>query len=302
MSRAIAPPRLLLTALSFTRPPRATRDRELEVSARYREPESLAVTLSKALDAGADAVLATPTPALRAALAELKRPVPVAAVWPTSGPLEESDALAPEPPRGARGPGAVARLRRGITGLMRLPASLREDLLATVPMRLELDAEGLPRRTLRAVAIAAPVTDLALAAGHARFFERTVAFVHARFGVAAGFETHNLGHLLAALRTWGARPDFVVGPVDPCGRMMKPDTATVVAELRAGGIPVLARELCAGGLVSLEEGAAFALEHGAAGLAPDLVDLDDVSRELRGLGAMIERQAPVAGTSASPSR
>jgi hypothetical protein len=296
VSRSHTAPRLLLTALSFTRPPRATRDRELEVSARYREPESLAVTLSKALDAGADAVLATPTPALRAALAELRRPVPVAAVWPVTGPLEEADVLAPEPPRGARAPGAMARARRGITALMRLPARLREDLVATVPMRLELDAEGLPRRALRAVAIAAPVTDLALAAGHARFFDRTTAFVHARFGVPVGFETHNLGHLLKALRTWGTRPDFVVGPVDPCGRMMKPDVGTVVAELERGELPVLARELCAGGLVSLEEGAAFALAHGAAGLAPDLVDLDDVSRELRGLGRMLEARAARASS------
>ncbi len=283
MTRAFEPPRLLLGALSFTRPPRVARDRELEVSARYREPESLAVTFSKALDAGADAVLATPTPALRAALAELRRTVPVVAVWPSRGPLDDADDDPPDPPRNARGPGAMARVRRGITGLVRLPERLRDDLVATVPMRLEVDAGALPRRALRGVAIAGPVTDLALAAGHARFFERMVAFTHTRFGVAAGFETHNLGHLLAALRAWGVRPDFVVGPVNPCGRMMKPDRDTVLDELARREVPVLARELRAGGLVTLEAGARFALEHGAAGLAPDLVDLDDVASELRGL-------------------
>ncbi len=283
MKRAMETPRLLLGALSFTRPPRASRDRELEVSARYREPESLAVTLSKALDAGADGVLATPTPALRAALAELRRTVPVVAVWPTRGPLDEADDEAPEPARGARGPGIAASVRRGVTGLLRLPAQVRGDLTVTVPMQLEVDAEALPARALRGVAIAAPITDLALAAGHLKFFGQLVAFVHARFGVAAGFETHNLGHLLALLRNAGVRPDFVIGPVNPCGRMMKPDVETVLDELRRRDVPVLARELSAGGLVPLAEGARYALAHGAAGLAPDLVDIDDVASDLKGL-------------------
>jgi len=46
---------------------------------------------------------------------------------------------------------------------------------------------------------------------------------------------------------------------------------------------VLATELRAGGTVSLADGARFAIENGAHGLVPDLVDLDDVAAELKAL-------------------
>ena len=52
------------------------------LTARFHEPESLAVALSKALDAGAAGVLANPSRLLRAALAELGRAVPMYAVLP----------------------------------------------------------------------------------------------------------------------------------------------------------------------------------------------------------------------------
>jgi hypothetical protein len=286
MRRVAAPPRLLLSALSLTRPARAPRERVLEVSARYRESESLAVTLSKALDAGAEAVFATPTPALRAAVAELRRTVPVVALWPSAAALDEEGLGVGEGPTAARpggGPGPGASLRRGITGLLRLSDAMRGDLAARLPMRLESEASGLPRRALRGVAIAAPVTDLALAAGHRRFFHELPRFVTARFGVPCGFETQNLGHLLDRLGDWSATPDFVIGPVNPCGRGMKPTPQAVREAIRRERVPVLARDLRAGGLVTLAEGARFALEAGVYGLAPDLVEMDDVADELRGL-------------------
>ena len=104
-----------------------------------------------------------------------------------------------------------------------------------------------------------------------------------RFGGFAAFETHNLGHLLSALREWDVRPDFVIGPVNPRGLLMKPTPADVVAEIRRSKVPVLAKELRAGGAVTLAEGAAFARASGAHGLVPDFVDVEDLGSELRAL-------------------
>jgi hypothetical protein len=59
----------------------------------------------------------------------------------------------------------------------------------------------------------------------------------------------------------------------------------VLAALKRPGIPVLATELRAGGTVPLEEGARFALEQGAWGLLPELIELDDVAGEMRRLAA-----------------
>jgi hypothetical protein len=42
----------------------------------------------------------------------------------------------------------------------------------------------------------------------------------------------------------------------------------------------------AGGTVPLEEGARFAVEQGAWGLLPELIDLDDVAAELKRLAAL----------------
>ena len=79
---AVPAPRLLLSARSLNGVTVATRDRRLEILARYREPESLAVTLAKAVDAGVDGVLSSLTPALRAALSELRTAVPIYAIVP----------------------------------------------------------------------------------------------------------------------------------------------------------------------------------------------------------------------------
>jgi hypothetical protein len=57
----------------------------------------------------------------------------------------------------------------------------------------------------------------------------------------------------------------------------------VLTAIEQGGVRVIANELRAGGMVSLEEGAAWARHHGAWGVCPDLVDMDDVPRELKAL-------------------
>jgi hypothetical protein len=142
--------------------------------------------------------------------------------------------------------------------------------------------------------VAAPLTDLALAGRHRRFFERLCRFVRGRFGGSAGFETRNLGTLLDALDEWKVAPDFVIGPVNPRGLLMKPSPSEALASLRRTGVTVLAQELRAGGCVPLAEGARYALESGARGLVADLVDLDEAS-ELKDLKkALVEREAPAS--------
>jgi len=279
-------PRLLLGGESLLGVSRASRVRALEVAARYQEPESLAVTLSKAQAAGADGVLVSPSARLQAALAELKESVPVFALLPNVPEYvrDSSDVgLVGAALKRVRRAGPVTLARLGLTGLTHAFGVLASDFTGMVPLLLELEAASLGARRLRGVVLAAALTDLALAGRHRRFFEHYTTFVRGRFGVQAGLETHNLGHLLAALREWGVRPDFVVGPVNPRGLLMKPTPGEVLAELARTEIPVLAKELRAGGTVSLAEGARFAREHGAWGLVPDLVDLEDLGAELRSL-------------------
>jgi len=55
-------PRVVLGARSLGGISRASRDRMLDMTARTHEPEALAVTLSKAIGAGAEAVLVAPSP------------------------------------------------------------------------------------------------------------------------------------------------------------------------------------------------------------------------------------------------
>jgi hypothetical protein len=166
-----------------------------------------------------------------------------------------------------------------------LPGALAGDLAARVAARCEREAPALGARAWRGMAVAAPLTDLALAAGHARFFERMLRFGRARFGGVAGFETNNLGQLLLKLYEWGIEPDFVLGAVNPRGFAMRPDPVALLAAVRRDGIPTLACELRACGTVTLAEGARFAREHGVRGLVVDLVELDDVAAELRALVA-----------------
>ncbi len=265
----------------------ATRDRTLEMMARYREPESLAVTLSKALDAGVDGVFASPSAALSAALSVLRRIVPLYLVLPA---LTEQERLELTPgveeplERGRRHSGAGARLRLGLGSALRPAFLFRGNLGRRLPLLLDLEIDRARlRKNVRGVVLDGWLTDVALAAGNRGFFQSYCRFVHGRLRAAAGLETYNLGLLLMRLREWELEPDFVVGPVNTCGLMMKPSSAAVMEELAQSKVAVVARELRAGGVDSLAEGARFARAHRVYGLAPDLFEMEDVGAELRAL-------------------
>ncbi len=285
MRARAAAPRLLLSTRALDGVTRAPRERLLEILQRFREPESLAVTLVKALEAGADGVLATPSPALRGALAELDRPVTLYAVLPALSPHDFrllEPGVEPLLARARREAGAATRLRTGLAGLARLSVLRRGDFAARVPLLLEAEAWRLPRRGLAGVVVASPLSDAALAGGHRRFFAELTAWIRRRFRVAAAFETRNPGLLLERLRDWSVSPDFVVGPVNPRGLGMKPRPEETLAQMaHAGSVPLVATDLRAGGLCDLEEGVAYARAHGAHGVAPDLAEMDDAAAELR---------------------
>jgi hypothetical protein len=290
VSERPAVPLLLLSTRALEGVTRAPRERLLEVQERFREPESLAVTLVKALEAGAAGVLSSPSPALRGALAELDRTVPLYAVLPALSPHDYrllEPGVEPLLARARREAGPPARLRMGLAGVRRLSAFHRGDFAVRVPQLLEAEARRLPRRGVAGVVIASPLTDAALAGEHRRFFATLTAWVRRRFRGAAGFETRNPGLLLERLRGWGVEPDLVVGPVNPRGLGMKPRPEETLAQIGlAGSAALVATELRAGGLCSLEEGARYALAHGVRGLAPDLAEMDEVTTELRGLRAL----------------
>lgn len=287
MKGSFEAPRLLLSVRSLTGASLATRDRLLDVVARYREYETLAVTFSKALDAGVDGMLAAPIPVVCAALKELKRVIPIYVTVPT---LSEHERYQLEP--GIESVLArVPRDRRPALGLAlsRSAPFGRGDLLARLPVLIETELSRIPSRDVKGVVLDAWLTDLALAAGHRRFFESYARVVH-RFRAVAGLETHNLGVLLARLREWEARPDFVIGPLNPAGLMMKPSATETLDELARTAVPVIAEELRAGGVNGLADASRWAVDHGAHGLAPDLTEIDEMSADLaRCAGALGEK-------------
>lgn len=285
MSVRPGPPTLVLGLGSLELTTRGTRDRALELAQRFREPESLAVMLVKAMEAGVDGVLAPPTPALRAALAALSRRVPVLARLPF---VPAAADLQWEPPlfAAADTPAPWPDVRGGIASLGLVRARLTGDLAARVADRLEREAALVPARSLHGVVLAAGVTDLVLAAGHARGLLQLVRFARARWGLV-GLETRNLGQLLSRLADWRFAPDFVLGPVNSRGFGMKPSAPAALAALQATSVPVLATELTAGATRPLEEGGRYALAHGARGVVTELVELNEVPGDLRALAAAV---------------
>lgn len=277
-------PRLLLGVSSLGQPVRTTRDRQLEVASRFKEPESLAVALVKAVAVGADAIVVPPTNDVREALAELHKDLPLLVRtphtpvaddlrWEPSLALEVGDDSVP----GAWSP---ARAGAAVTNL--LPLSMSTDLASRVWPRIEREVSTFSAKSVRGIVVPAAITDLALAANEPRFFERLLKLAHTKVGVV-GFETRNLGHLLSRLGPWGVAPDFVMGAVNPRGVGMMPDQARVLSEITASTVKVIGCELRAGGMVALDEGAAYARLHGCWGILAELVDLDDVPKELKGL-------------------
>jgi hypothetical protein len=221
-------------------------------------------------------VLLRSSPRARAVLAELPRGVPAIAVLPDMAQLLR-DATERGGVRAALdrlgGGGVLAWTRVALTGLPHVRYLAARDFTGIVPVLLQLERPALAGASLRGVALAAQLTDLLLAAGHVDCLTHTIAFVRARFGVAAGFETLNLGHLLRRLAASGAAPDFVIGPVNPRGFRMKPSGRVVREAVREAPMAVLASEVSAGGTVAPERGAAHARAHGAAGVVLTLDDL-----------------------------
>jgi hypothetical protein len=273
------------TLLGVTRHPRATAG---EIQARFEDPAALAQQIAVALDAGADGVLAAPSAVTRAALSAVGRPVPTWALLPNVPAYvrDSSEAglvgAAIKRVKGAS-PGTLVRL--GLTGMQHALGVVGGDFASMVPLLLELESAALGAAALEGVVVAAPITDLALAGRNRRFFAHLTAFIRARFAAKAGFETHNVGHLLRALREWGIEPDVVIGPMNPSGFMMKPTPARALEEISIAELPVLAKELTAGGTLGLGASAAWALERGAHGLVVDLADVGGEARLLSGLAA-----------------
>ena len=262
-------PRLLLGLGSLSGLGYAPHDKALEAASRLHEPESLAVTLVKAVAAGADAIFAPPSAALRHALAALRESPPVMPRLPLA-PEDEDLSDTPFLLAGDSGVGALI----GGAG----------DLGGLVARRLERDATLVGAKRLAGVVIGSPVTDLALAAGNARFFARLVPGARGRFAGPVGFETANLGLLLARLAEWGLLPDFVLGSVNPAGLGMRPSRETVLAEIAMSRIPVVATDLRGDGRIPLAEGAAYARAQGVHGLVVDVADSAETAVELRALG------------------
>jgi hypothetical protein len=277
MTRASTVPELLLATEALLGITRHPREHTLAVKRRYDNGAALAAALGLALDRGAGGALLTPSVASREALAGLTRRVPTWALVPNV-PQFARDSSELGLPGAAlkrlKGADAGTFVRLGLTGMSHALEVLKNDTSGMAPILIELELAALGARDLQGVVIAATLSDLALAGRHRRFFAHVVDFVRARYGVCAGFETHNLGHLLGALREWGVSPDLVIGPLNPRGFMMKPDPARTLRELKAARFPVVAKELTAGGAVALEAGAAWAREQGASSLAVDLADLD----------------------------
>ena len=62
----------------------------------------------------------------------------------------------------------------------------------------------------------------------------------------------------------------MIGSLNPRGVRMKPSVDEVLAAIARSDTPVIAKDLRAGGVVTLAEGARYAQAHRAFGLAPDL--------------------------------
>jgi len=294
MSPAVATsaPRLLLSTESLLGVARYPRERLLATGQRWSDPAVLGAAMRTARDAGADGVLVSPSAELRAALDAAAGALPVYALLPNVPAYvrDSSEAgLIGAALKRVQGAPLAVLMRLGITGATHALGVLGSDFASLLPLLLELEAAALGPRPLAGVLVAAPITDLALAGGNARFFVHLTAFIRGRWGAQAGFETHNLGHLLRRLREWGVKPDLVVGPVNPQGFLMKPTPGDALAELFAAEVPVLAKQVRAGGAIALAEGARFAIDRGASGVAADLADLDDLATEIAALRSIVGR-------------
>lgn len=239
-------------------------------------PPAAAALVATALAAEPGAVLLRSSPRARAILAGLPRGTPAIAVLPDMAQLLR-DISDRGPARAAlerlSGGGLPAWWRVGTTALRHLRQVAAQDLTGIAPVLIELERSGLAHASVRGVALAAPMTDLLLATGHGECLRHTMTFLRTRTGLAAGFETLNLGHLLHRLRRWNVAADFVVGPFNARGFRMKPSRRRVRAAVEQAATPLLATEVSAGRTLRPVRGAAWARAHGAAGVVLTLDDL-----------------------------
>lgn len=238
-------------------------------------PRDAARLVDAALAAEPGCVLVRSSPRARAILDALPHGIPAVAVLPDMAQLLR-DISDRGPVRAAlerlAGGGVPAWWRVGTTALRHLRRVAAQDLTGIAPVLIELERSGLARASLRGVALAAPMTDLLLATGHADCLRHTMRFLRARVG-AAGFETLNLGHLLRRLRRWDVAADFVVGPFNARGFRMKPSRRRVREAVAAATTPLLAAEVSAGGTLAPARAVAWARAHGAAGVVLTLDEL-----------------------------
>jgi hypothetical protein len=241
------------------------------------DPVAAAHLVVRALTAESSAVLYRPSPRGRAILAALPPRTPVMAVLPDMPQLLRDAAE-----RGAvravlgriAGGGLGAWRRLAATGLRHLRDLAGQDFRGIVPLLIELERAGVGA-ALHGVVLAAPLTDLLLAAGYADCLAHVVSFVQRQVGTRAGFETVNLGHLLPRLAAWGVAPDFVIGPLNPRGFRMKPSAVAVLEAVRGSALSVLANEVSAAGTVPVADGIAYARARGAAGVVLTLGEIAD---------------------------
>ena len=258
------------------RPPARLIDLDAQGAALDLDARAAAGRVTAALAREPGALLLRSSPRARALLAALPRGVPAVAVLPDMAQLlrdaSERGGMRAALDRLAGG-GLSAWWRVAVTGLRHVRPLAAQDFMGIVPVLVELERTGLGRASVQATALAAPLTDLLLAAGHVDCLTHFIHFVRDRVGTPAGFETMNLGHLLRRLAACGAAPDFVIGPLNPRGHRMKPSAKIVREAVHAAPMPVLASEVSAGGTVPPDAGVAHARAHGAAGVVLSLDDL-----------------------------
>jgi hypothetical protein len=246
-----------------------------------QDPGDLLATLREAQAAGAGALLAPPSaPLFKAlgALAPRERPELLALVPNVVEYLRDSSetglvGAALKRLRRAN-PALLARLIRHVLAHPR--GILTKDFRALVAILLELELAGFSRFRPSHIVLAAPWTDLALAAGNRAFFGFYTSYIQQRHRARPCLETQNGGHLLSRLREWGIAMDTVVTALNPKGFRMKPTREACLREMARTTARIVAREVTAGGTISLEEGVAFARSSGATGVLLDLARAEDI--------------------------
>jgi hypothetical protein len=238
------------------------------------DPAATRRLVAAALGDEPGAVLVRPSARTGTLLARLPG-VPVVAVLPDLAQLlrDVGERGAPRAAVSRLAAGGIAGLwRLARTGLRHLRDVARQEFRGIVPVLIELE-RARTGRAPDAVALAAPLTDLLLAAANVECLAHVVSFLR-RSGVRAGFETQNLGHLLPRLSSWGVEPDFVIGPLNPRGFRMKPTARAVLEAVGRCATPLLASEVTGAGTVPLAEAVTHARERGAAGVVVSLGELD----------------------------